>query len=85
MPAIISCFIGYSEGRLRANDDTFTSGGQCEDGLKMIIAIGDVEVPTVGVNGLGGNSHSPDPMSPNDQGCELLIITPPYMYYVRVL
>ena len=38
--------LGYSDGGFRANDDTFTSGGQCEDGLKMIIAIGEVEVPT---------------------------------------
>ena len=38
--------LGYSDGRLRDNDATFTSGGQCEDGLKMIIIIGEVEVPT---------------------------------------
>ena len=42
--------LGYSEGRLRANDATFPSGGQCEDGLKMIIAIGEVEVPTLDGN-----------------------------------
>ena len=70
MPDIIILFIGYSEGRLRGNDDTFISGGQCEDGLKMIIAIGDVEVPTV-----GGNPYGQDPMSPNNQGCELIIIS----------
>ena len=40
--------LGYSDGEFRANDATFTSGGQCEDGLRMIITIGDVdiEVPT---------------------------------------
>ena len=39
-------WLGYSEGEFRANDHAFTSGGQCEDGLKMIIVIGDIEVPT---------------------------------------
>ena len=39
-------WLGYSEGSLRANDATFTSGGQCEDGVKMIIAIEEIEVPT---------------------------------------
>jgi hypothetical protein len=38
--------LGYSDGTLRANDHTFTSGGQCEDGLKMIFVIGELEVPT---------------------------------------
>ena len=40
--------LGYSDGEFRANDATFTFDGQCEDGLRMIIAIGDVdiEVPT---------------------------------------
>ena len=38
--------LGYSDGRFRANDNIFASGGQCEDGLKIIIAIGEVEVPT---------------------------------------
>ena len=39
--------LGYSDGSLRANDATFTSGGQCEDGLKMIFVIGQVTVPPV--------------------------------------
>ena len=39
-------WLGYSVGSLRANEATFTSGGQCEDGVKMIIAIGEIEVPT---------------------------------------
>ena len=39
-------WLGYSEGSLRANDTTFTSGGLCEDGVKVIIAIGEIEVPT---------------------------------------
>ena len=39
-------WLGYSEGNFRANDRTFTSGGQCEDGVKMIIAIEEIEVPT---------------------------------------
>ena len=34
------CYIGYSDGNVRANaDGIFTSGGQCEDGLRMIIVI----------------------------------------------
>ena len=78
MPAIISSFLkGYSGGEFRANDDTFTSGGQCEGGIKMIIAIGDVEVPTVGGKDLGDNPHGPDPMSSNNQGRELIIFTCP--------
>ena len=40
----------------------------------MIIAIGDVEVPTVGGT---GPSDNPDPMSPSDLGRELIIIIPP--------
>ena len=43
----------------------------------MIIAIGDIEVPTVGGKGTGDNPHGPNRISPNDQGCRLLIITPP--------
>ena len=43
----------------------------------MIIAIGDVEVPTVGGKDTSDNQHGTDPMTPNYQGCELLIITPP--------
>ena len=46
--------LGYSEGSFRANDDTFTSGGQCEDGLKMILLIGELEVPTT----KGNKNHS---------------------------
>ena len=51
----LNCVIGYSEGSLRANDATFTSGGQCEDGLKMIFVIGRLEVSTTE---LQGNNHS---------------------------
>ena len=51
----LNCVIGYSEGSFRANDATFTSGGQCEDGLKMILLIGEFEVPTTE---LQGNNHS---------------------------
>ena len=40
----------------------------------MIIAIGDNEPPTVGGKGPGDNPHGPDPMSPNNQGRELIII-----------
>ena len=46
--------LGYSDGEFRANDATFTFGGQCEDGLRMIIIIGDTEVPTSSGNGGGG-------------------------------
>ena len=45
------CYIGYSEGSFRANDATFTSGGQCEDGLKMIFVIGRLEVLTTELQG----------------------------------
>ena len=43
--------LGYSDGSLRANDATFTSGGQCEDGLKMIFVIGRLEVSTTELQG----------------------------------
>ena len=36
----LSKIIGYSDGGFRSDDDTFISGGQCESGLKMIMAIG---------------------------------------------
>ena len=38
--------IGYSTGQLGdAANDAINSGGQCEDGLKMVVQIG--EIPTV--------------------------------------
>ena len=37
---LYNIIIGYSDGYFRANDDSFASGGQCESGLKMIMAIG---------------------------------------------
>ena len=54
--------IGYSDGSFRRDDDTFTSGGQCEDGLKMILVIGDAEFLTSG-DGIrdGTPHHSPGP------------------------
>ena len=83
LACLISSFLkGYSGGEFRANDATFTSGGQCEGGVKMMIVIGDVEVPTVGGNGPGDYPHSPDPTSPNNQGCELIIITPPELIII---
>ena len=48
--------IGYSDGRHILNDDNFTSGGQCEDGLKMIILIGDSEVEVL-TSESDGNSN----------------------------
>jgi hypothetical protein len=38
--------LGYSEGSFRANDNTFTSGGQCEDGLKIVFVIGELKAST---------------------------------------
>ena len=55
--------IGYSDGHHRADDDDFTSGGQCEDGLKMIIAIGETESVTSG-NRYGNSSQGSDPSPP---------------------
>ena len=54
--------LGYSDGEFRANDITFTSGGQCEDGLRLIIVIGDIEVLTSGGNS-GGTRQGPSPPS----------------------
>ena len=86
MPTItitgIPCHIGYSEGSFRANDATFTSGGQCEDGLKMIFVIGQAPVPPVGGGGggdnSGGNQHggTGPPSTPNNGGRELTMIAP---------
>jgi hypothetical protein len=60
---IESCtIIGYSDGHLRGDDDSFVSGGQCEGGLKMIITIGETPLD----NKHGGNStsyHDPDPFT----------------------
>ena len=54
--------IDYSDGSFRRDDDTFTSGSQCEDGLKMILVIGDAEFLTSG-DGIsdGIPHHSPGP------------------------
>ena len=67
---IISCLIGYSEGSFRANDNTFTSGGQCEDGLKMIFAIGQAPEPPVDGSGndSGGNQDGDTGQPPPDNG-----------------
>lgn len=66
--------IGYSEGRFRGGDATFTSGGQCENGLKMIFVIGEAKVPTSGGNDPGPGGDQPhgteSPQSPENQGCE---------------
>ena len=53
--------LGYSNGEFRAGDGDYLSGGQCEDGLKMIIVIGQTEVPTSGGNGGGQGPGSPLP------------------------
>ena len=60
--------IGYSEGSFRANDNTFTSGGQCEDGLKMIFAIGYAPVPPAdgGGDDSGGNQDGSTGQPPPD-------------------
>ena len=40
--------LGYSNGELaNANNASINSGGQCSDGLRMIIVIGEVTLPTV--------------------------------------
>ena len=49
--------LGYSDGEFRANDATFTSGGQCEDGLRMIITIGDVDLDTKVPTSDGNSNH----------------------------
>ena len=66
----IDLVIGYSEGEFRANDRTFTSGGQCEDGLKMMVIIGEVEVPTS------------DGIKCKNQSIESVIY---YMYYCIIM
>ena len=48
-------WLGYSEGNFRANDATFTSGGQCDDGVKMIVIIAEASVPTYDPGAGGGN------------------------------
>lgn len=60
----------YSEGDFRALDHTFTSGGQCEDGLKMIIVIGEASVPTSGGDdpGTGGDTATTSASLPHSQG-----------------
>ena len=60
--------IGYSNGSFRRDDQNFTSGGQCESGLKMIIAIGETEFSTSD-NRSGGDSsrHDPGPPLPPTQ------------------
>ena len=84
MPTIIIILhyliIGYSEGSFRANDATFTSGGQCEDGLKMIFVIGQATVPPVGGGGGDDSGVNQDggtgqPL-PDKEGRELTMITP---------
>jgi hypothetical protein len=72
----VTYLTGYSEGSFRRNDETFTSGGQCEDGLKMIFVIGEATVPTV--DDSGGNPHvTAGSPPPNSEGCELIATAPP--------
>lgn len=53
---------GYSNGSFRRSDADFTSGGQCDGGLKMIIVIGEFEF--LGDKKGGGNPlHSPGPLN----------------------
>ena len=62
--------LGYSDGDLGSSGENGPiSGGQCEDGLKMIIAIG--EAPTSGRDDGdgGGNSQDPRPTGPNTTEC----------------
>ena len=41
--------LGYSNGQPRdANNPLINSGGQCTDGLKMVVLIGEVANPTPG-------------------------------------
>ena len=70
-------YIGYSEGSFRRNDAAFTSGGQSEDGLKMIFVIRQATVPTVdgGDDNSGGNQDgSTGPPPPDNEGRELLCL-----------
>ena len=40
---ILLCTLGYSNGSLKDVDEkSVNSGGQCKEGLKMIVVIGDV-------------------------------------------
>ena len=42
--------LGYSNGQPRdANNPSISSGGQCTDGLKMVVLIGEVTNPTPGM------------------------------------
>ena len=60
--------IGYSDGSFRADDEDLASGGQCEGGLKMIIAIGEPEFLTSGNRSGGDNPrHDPGPSLPPTQ------------------
>ena len=61
--------LGYSNGDLGTSGENGpTSGGQCEDGLKMIIIIG--EAPTSGPGGDGGGDpHDPRPTGRNTTEC----------------
>ena len=53
--------IGYSDGSFRADDEDLASGGQCDGGLKMIIAIGETEFSTSG-NRSGDDNPCHDPV-----------------------
>jgi hypothetical protein len=58
-------------------DAAFTSGGQCEDGLKMIFIIGEASVPPVGGDNSGGDPHgTAGPPSANSEGRELVVTAP---------
>ena len=59
--------LGYSGGELRGNDELYNSGGQCEDGLKMIIIIGETEVPTLGAS-YGSDQGPGPPTTPTSLG-----------------
>ena len=57
--------LGYSDGDLGSSGENGpTLGGQCEDGLKMIIMIG--EAPTSGPDDNGGGN--PQDPRPSEQG-----------------
>ena len=79
--------LGYSNGELRRNDGDHLSGGQCEDGLKMIIVIGDTEVPTSGGTGGGQGPGSPAPTQLgrqfNIENLGYRIINTASQYYLR--
>ena len=80
---------GYSSGMLTgANDPNINFGGQCEDGLKMIIIIGEVSLnddgslPTDGSSGSSANSPQSGGIQP-PAGKSGTIHTPNVTYVAR--